>query len=120
MADEPRGVTKADLDFIDECITNHEACQGQLYQFRVILGQVGKVDARRADIVRGVEGEQLRLNEAVQKANVAQADLAKLQREIEAKQRELREVEKVIAERRIACDELNNTINHLRAMLAAA
>jgi peptidoglycan hydrolase CwlO-like protein len=120
MADEPRGVTKGDLDFIDKCIASHEACQGQLYQFRVILGQVGKIDARRVDLNLGTENEQARLAEAHRQANAAQADLAKLQREIEAKQRELAEVEKVIAERRIACDELNNAINHLRAMLAAA
>jgi peptidoglycan hydrolase CwlO-like protein len=119
MTDE-RGVTKADLDFIDEAIANHEACQGQLYQFRMILGQVGKVDARRADIVRGVEGEQARLSEAHRQANAAQAELDKVKKQIEDKQRELREVEKTITERTIAAGQLNDTINHLRALLAAA
>jgi chromosome segregation ATPase len=119
MTDE-RGVTKADLDFIDAAIANHEACQGQLYQFRMILGQVGKVDARRADIVRGVEAEQRRFDEANKAANAAQANLDGVRREIDEKRRELAEVEKKIAEAELRLNELTNEIARLRAMLAAA
>jgi chromosome segregation ATPase len=115
-----RGVTKADLDFIDEAIANHETCQGKLYQFRRILGEVGKVDARRADLNRGVEAEQARLAEAQKGANAAQANLTELQRQITEKRRELAEVEKTIAERELRAGELNDAINHLRSMLAAA
>jgi peptidoglycan hydrolase CwlO-like protein len=115
-----RGVTKADLHFIDEAIANHETCQGQLYQFRRILGEVGKVDARRADLIRGVESEQARLQEAQKGANAAQQELNQVQKQVEEKQRELAAVEKTIAERELRADELNNAINHLRAMLAAA
>jgi predicted nucleic acid-binding Zn-ribbon protein len=119
MTDE-RGVTKADLDLIDAAIANHEACQGQLYQFRMILGQVGKVDARRADIVRGVEAEQARLTEAQRAANAAQANLDGLRREIDEKRRELAEVEKKIAEAEVRLNELTDARARLLAMLAAA
>jgi predicted nuclease with TOPRIM domain len=119
-SNDERGVTKADLDLVDEAIANHEFCQGKLYMFRKILGEVFKIDGRCADLTRGVEDAQLRFNEAHQRTNVAQIELDEVKRQITEKRRELAEVEKIMAERRVACDELNNAINHLRAMLAAA
>jgi hypothetical protein len=115
-----RVVTNEDLEFIDRAIANHEACQGQLYQFRMILGQVGKVDTKRADLIRGAESEQARLDEVHQKANAAQASLDGVLQQIEVKRRELADVEKTIEERRVACDQLNESINNLRNMLKAA
>jgi peptidoglycan hydrolase CwlO-like protein len=115
-----RVVTNEDLEFIDRAIANHEACQGELYKFRMILGQVGKIDSKRADLIRGAESEQARLDEVHQKANAAQATLDGLQQQIVSKQRELAAVEKTIEERRVACDQLNGSINNLRNILAAA
>jgi hypothetical protein len=120
MAAETRVVTTEDLAFIDKVIANHEACQGELYKFRMILGQIGKVDKKRADLVHGAESEQLRYDEVHQKANAAQATLDGVQQQIVSKQRELAAVEKTIEERRVACDQLNNSINDLRNILAAA
>jgi peptidoglycan hydrolase CwlO-like protein len=116
----PRDVTNEDLVVIDKAIANHEECQKELYKFRMLLGQVGKVDAKRGDLVRGVESEQHRFDEAHQKANAAQAELEQLQKEIQNKQRELREVEATIKERELRSTQLSEGINGLRNMLAAA
>jgi peptidoglycan hydrolase CwlO-like protein len=115
-----RNVTNEDLAIIDKAIANHEACQQELYTFRMVLSQVGKVDAKRADLIRGVEGEQARFDETSQRANAAQADLDELQKQIEAKRRELREIEATIKERELRSTQLNEGILGLRNMLAAA
>jgi peptidoglycan hydrolase CwlO-like protein len=117
---ESRGVIDSDLQVIDEAISSHEAFQTQLYALRRILTQVGKVDARRADLVCGVENEQARLQEAHKRANDAQQQLNQIQKQVEDTQRELREVEALIQERTTAANQLNDAINHLRSMLAAA
>jgi hypothetical protein len=120
MAAETRVVTNEDLQFIDRAIANHEACQGELYKFRMILGQVGKVDKQRADLVHGASSEQARYNEVHQKADAAQATLDGVQQQILSKQRELAAIETTIEERRVACDQLNESINNLRNLLQAA
>jgi chromosome segregation ATPase len=122
MADEPasRDVTQEDLQAVDVAIDSHQGVLDHLYAVRFILGQVGKVDTKRADIIRGVESEQARLAEAHRQANAAQAELAEVQRQITEKRRELAEAEKTVKERELRAGELNDAINHLRAMLAAA
>jgi uncharacterized coiled-coil DUF342 family protein len=114
----PRDVTNDDLAIIDKAIANHEAVQHDLYVLRRVVGEIGKLSL--SDIKRGVEGERKRLDEVSQKANAAQADLDELNKQIQAKQRELRGVEKIIEERRVACDQLNESYNNLRTILAAA
>jgi peptidoglycan hydrolase CwlO-like protein len=115
-----RGVTNEDLAIIDKAIANHEECQRELYTFRMVLSQVGKVDAKRGDLIRGVEAEQARFDEVHQRADAAQADLDELHRQIEGKQRELAAVEETIKERELRSTQLSDGINGLRNMLAAA
>jgi uncharacterized coiled-coil DUF342 family protein len=86
----------------------------------MVLSQVGKVDAKRGDLVRGVEAEQARFDEAHQKANAAQAELEQLQKEIQNKQRELREIEAEIKEKELRSTQLSDGINGLKNLLAAA
>jgi peptidoglycan hydrolase CwlO-like protein len=116
----PRDVTNDDLAFIDKVIASHEACQGELYKFRMLLSQVGKVDAKRGDLVRGVESEQHRFDEVQQKAKAAQAELDEVLKQIADKRRELAAVEKTIEERTLVSTQLNEGILGLRNMLAAA
>jgi hypothetical protein len=58
-----RDITAADLEVIDRAIADHEKLQVNLYTLRRILGEVGKVDAKRADLNRGVEAEQQQLDD---------------------------------------------------------
>jgi peptidoglycan hydrolase CwlO-like protein len=120
QADPRRDVTATDLEVIDKAIADHEKFQTTLYTLRKILTEVGKVDAKRADLSRGVEAEQARLDDVRLKANAAQEQLDKLQNDIASKQRELAAVEATIQERTIASNQLNEGYLRLRAILEAA
>jgi hypothetical protein len=76
--------------------------------------------ANRADLNRGVEAEQSRLDEVRKQADAAHEQLTQVQKQIESKQRELAAVEATIQERTIAANQLNEGYLKLRAILEAA
>jgi predicted nucleic acid-binding Zn-ribbon protein len=115
-----RQVTNEDVALLDKAIADHELLQKNLYVLRRMLGEVGKVDAKRADLNRGVEAEQQRLDDVRKQADAAQERLTGLGKQIEAKQRELAAVETTIAERTTAANQLNESYLNLRNILAAA
>jgi hypothetical protein len=115
-----RQVTDEDLALLDKAIADHEVLQKDLYLLRHLLGEIGKLDARSADLKRGIEGEQSFLDDLRKQTGSAQEQLTQLQKHIEARQRELREVEQLIQERNIVVSELNEGYLKLRAMLEAA
>jgi chromosome segregation ATPase len=117
---EKRGVTDKDLEVIDKAIADHSELQTHLYTLRRILGEIGKVDAKRADLNRGVEAEQSRLDEVRKQVDAAHEQLTQVQKQIESKQRELAAVEATIKERTIAANQLNEGYLRLRAILEAA
>jgi hypothetical protein len=115
-----RLVISEDLAVIDQAIADHEKFQTSLYVMRRILGEVGKVDAKRADLNRGVEAEQIRLDNARVAADAAEQRLSQLTQQVESKQRELAAVEVTIQERNVVLNDLNQGYLNLRRMLEAA
>jgi chromosome segregation ATPase len=114
----PREVTNDDLKIIDEAIASHESVQHQLYVLRRVLGEIGKLDF--AAIKSNVKAHQDRLDEVRKQADAAQAYVDELQKQMADKRRELADVETTIKERTIAANNLNESYNNLRNMLAAA
>jgi hypothetical protein len=115
-----RQVVSEDLTVIDQAIADHEALQKNLYLLRRLLGEVGKLDARSADLKRGVEGEQSFLDDLRKQTDAAHQALAQLQKDIQSKRGELREVEQLIQERTVAANQLNEAIARMRNLLEAA
>jgi chromosome segregation ATPase len=115
-----RPLISEDLALVDQVIADHEKFQTSLYVLRRILGEVGKVDAKRTDLDRGVEAEQARLDEVRKQADAAQQQLDQLNNQIKDKQRELASVEQSIQQQTVALNQLHEGYHNLRNILAAA
>jgi hypothetical protein len=113
-----REITKTDLENVERAIGGNEAFLKDLYVLRKILGEIGKLDYQ--GIKRGVEAEQVRLDEVRKQANSAQSSLDDVLRQIAEKRLELAAVEAEIAERTTVSNQINEGIIGLRSMLAAA
>jgi chromosome segregation ATPase len=115
-----RDVTSEDLALFDQAIADHEKFQTHLYVVRHILGEVGKVDAKRADLNRGVAAEQQLLDDLHKQTEAAQQKVKDVEQQLVLKQRELAGVEATIQERNVVLNQLNEGYNNLRRMLEAA
>jgi hypothetical protein len=113
-----REIKNEDLEKVDRAIGGNEGLLKDLYVLRKMLGEIGRLDFH--GVKRGVEAERARQDEARKKADAAQANLDEVLRQIEAKRRELRDVEATIAERELRSNQLNESYLNLRNILAAA
>jgi len=118
--DSRRDVTSEDLAIIDKALADHSELQTHLYTLRRILGEVGKVDAKRADLGRGVEAEQQQLDDLRKQSVTAHQQVKDIEQQLAAKRRELAEVESTIKERNVVVGQLNDGYNNLRRILEAA